>query len=68
MRRILPVLTEITPDINDKWQVFLNEFVKIGTVFAIKGAVIKSLPQEQLRTAFFAGVNKRDEAFAIDGF
>jgi hypothetical protein len=64
----LPQIYEITPDITEKWQPFLDEFIKVGPVFKIKGATIKSLLQEQLRTAFFGGVNKRDEPFTIDQF
>lgn len=68
MKKDLPTLTEITPDITEKWQPLLSEFIKIGSVFKIKGGVLKVLQQEQLRTAFFAGVNKRDEPFSVDGF
>lgn len=68
LKKDLPVLNEITPDITEKWQPFLDEFIKVGPIFKIKGATIKSLLQEQLRTAFFGGVNKRDEPFTIDQF
>lgn len=68
MKNELPELMEITPDLMGKWQPFLDEFIKITQVFKIKGAALKSLPQEQLRTTFFGGVNKRDEPFEIDGF
>jgi hypothetical protein len=41
---------------------------EIPTVFGIKGASnkIKGLKQEQIRTAFFGGYNKRDEPFEIE--
>jgi hypothetical protein len=68
MKKELPTLTEISPDITEKWQAFLLEFIKIGPIFKIKGATFKTLMQEQLRTAFFGGVNKRDEPFTIDGY
>lgn len=68
LKKDLPTLNEITPDITDKWQPFLDEFSKVGSVFKIKGTGMKSLLQEQLRTAFFGGVNKRDEPFTIDQF
>jgi len=43
-------------------------FVKVGTVFKVRGAKLKAIQQEQLRTTFFGGVSKRDEPFKIDDF
>lgn len=64
--RNLPMPIEITPDLTEKWHYYLTEFLKIGPTFKIKGT-IKTFPQETIRTAFFGGVNKRDEKFVIDG-
>lgn len=36
-------------------------------MFKIKGATLKEIKQSQVRTAFFGGVNHRDEPFEIDG-
>lgn len=68
MKEDLPELMEITPDLMGKWQPFLDEFIKMSIVLKIKGAVLKGLVQEQLRTTFFGGVNKRDEPFEVDSF
>ena len=41
--------------------------LQIPKVFKIKGATLKEIKQSQVRTAFFGGVNHRDEPFEIDG-
>ena len=68
MKEELPKLLEITEDITEKWQSVLDEIKKVGPIFKIKGATLKILLQEQLRTAFFGGVHERDEPFKIDDF
>ena len=61
-------LLEITPDLIGKWQDLLNDVSKIGKTFKIKGKKfkLKNINQDQIRSAFFAGVNKRDEPFTIE--
>ena len=59
-------LNEITPDFVNKYQKGLSLIAQIPSVFRIRKTGIKSLSQEQIRTAFFGGVNKRDEPFKID--
>lgn len=64
----LTELLEITPDLIGKWQDLLNEVSKIGKTFKIKGKKfkLKNINQDQIRSSFFAGVNKRDEPFIIE--
>ena len=57
---------EITPDFVDKFQKLLDFISKLPSTFRIKKTGIKSIQQEQMRTAFFGGVHKRDEPFKID--
>jgi hypothetical protein len=59
-------LLEITPDFVDKFQALLNLVSKIPSTFRIKKTGIKTIHQEQMRTAFFGGVQQRDEPFTID--
>lgn len=64
----LTELTETSMDLIEKWQPFFDLLVKVGTVFKVRGTKMKPIQQEQLRTAFFGGVIKRDEEpFWIDG-
>lgn len=59
-------LNEITNDFVNKYQTALNLVASIPTVFKIKKVGLKAIPQDAMRTAFFGGVNKRDEPFKID--
>jgi hypothetical protein len=61
-------LLEITPDLIGKWQEIFNELAKIQKTFKIKGKKTKltAINQDHVRTAFFGGVNKRDEPFKIE--
>lgn len=67
LKNQLPEVMEITPDFIGKWGEFLVEFQKLPSMLKVKGSVLKSLAQEQVRTTFFGGVNERDEVFEIDG-
>lgn len=62
------VPNEITPDLTGKWQDIINDLMLIPSTFKIKGVKmkVKVMKQEYIRTAFFAGVNKRDEPFEIE--
>lgn len=64
----LSEISETTPDLIEKWQPFFDLFVKVGTVFKVRGAKLKPIQQEQIRTAFFGACPKRDEEFKIDDF
>jgi len=64
----LSELSETTPDLVEKWQPFFDLFVKVGTVFKVRGAKLKPILQEQIRSCFFGAVPKREEEFKIDDF
>lgn len=64
----LSEISETTQDLVEKWQAFFDLFVKVGTVFKVRGAKLKPILQEQIRTSFFGAVSKRDEPFWIDDF
>lgn len=59
-------LNEITPDLVNKYQKAFDLISTIPQVFKLKKIGLKAIPQEAMRTAFFGGVNKRDEPFKID--
>lgn len=64
----LSEISETTPDLVEKWQPYFDNLVKVGTVFKVRGAKLRTIAQEQIRTCFFGAVSKRDEPFKIDEF
>lgn len=66
MKDKLPPLMEVNEDFVAKYQPLLNEILNFGRIFRIKKVNLKSIQQNQIRSAFFGGVNKRDEPFQID--
>ena len=59
-------LLEITPDLVDKLQPLFDLIAQIPSTFRIRKTKIRAIQQEQLRTAFFGGVQQRDEPFRVD--
>lgn len=66
-KSLLPELLEIQEDFLGEWQPVLDLILEIPKVFKIKGSSLKEIKQSQIRSAFFGGVNQRDEPFEIDG-